>query len=283
MINYRNIEKDVDKKFEEVLLNMGSEELTEYFNQLIEKYYSAVFSSEEDFDKHVKDANVKYDNIDKVKNILKERFSIDDIEENIKLRHVERIAYNQMKELNYMEAQYSNIIYYNATHELIVINENLIDLIDLYKKEPSQGIISLIETTLLRNIFLIKEIKKLPLNEIDIENSFKENSEKHIEIKSKLKIPILSLDLQKQLKRFEKIFKDLKKILPKGSAIELENILYSSEKIELIKLMLQFKTEKQSEAEIYKKIAAIDYILNCNDETHLYGFINRFGLESSEL
>lgn len=272
MYNYKTIEKEVDQKFEEVLLNMEPEEIKEYFKKLIEKYYSAIFSFEQDFDKRVENANEKYGNIEKVKNVLKERFSMDEIEDNLRLRHVEEIAYSQMKEINYMEIQYSNIIYNYATMELTAINGILTDLINLYKIQASPELISVVGNTLIRCVYLLKEVKKLPLNEVDLQDSI----EKEDEIKSKLQIPDLSLNLKKQLEIFEDNFKDLKKILPKDIITNFETALYSSEKLYFLNLMLKCKPENKSDEEIYKTVACMDYIKNYNDTGYLYGIISRW-------
>ena len=51
MANTKKLEKDLDEGLKELLLNMESEKFTEYFKNLIKKYYDVLFTFEEDYSK----------------------------------------------------------------------------------------------------------------------------------------------------------------------------------------------------------------------------------------
>lgn len=293
MANYKTLEKGIDKEFKELLLNMDSKEFNEYFKKLIEKYYSTLFSYEDNYNKYVEDTAKRYNIIKTVKNLLKWKYNnLDNFENYLRLEQAEKIAYEEMIELHFMEKSYSNLIYNNATQELIIINENLTDLKKLYEKNPSEDLLSIIGNTLKRTVILLKEIKKLPLNEgtiedykvaveIDIEHFKDLSDEDKKELPETLefstfKIPILSFYLKQQLEKFEDLLQELKKILPEDVIADFETELYSSEKLDFIKLMLNFNPENQSEEEIYKTVAYIDYIKNSNNKGYLYEILDRW-------
>ena len=226
--------------------------------------------------------------IKKVKAILKFKYNNLDNYENLeRLKQAENIAYKQMLELNSMETNYSNIIYHTKTQELILINETLNNLIDLYKKDSSEEILSVIEKMLESIVILVKEAKKLPLyekEELYKDITYKKEYFKKLSDKEKedlpevieetiLVKPFLSLGLKEQLERFNSIVEELEVILPAAVITDFYLKLNSSEKIDFLKFMLETKTEDETEEEIYKIVAYLDYLKKKNDNNYLYNKI----------
>ncbi|MBR2055439.1 MAG: hypothetical protein IJ970_00085, partial [Mycoplasmataceae bacterium] len=171
--------------------------------------------------------------------------------------------------------------------ELILINETLNNLIDLYKKDSSEEILSVIEKMLESIVILVKEAKKLPLyekEELYKDITYKKEYFKKLSDKEKedlpevieetiLVKPFLSLGLKEQLERFNSIVEELEVILPAAVITDFYLKLNSSEKIDFLKFMLETKTEDETEEEIYKIVAYLDYLKKKNDNNYLYNKI----------
>lgn len=299
MFNTRSLEKEIEtieanieEELKEKLLALSDEEFKKYFESLIDKYYNIAFTFEKDYSKYYDETKKKYRLIKEGKSILASKYNnLNNYENSLRLEKIEDIAYKQMIELNSMETSYSNIIYHSKTQELIFINETLTNLIELYETKPSEELLSTIGNTLKRTVYLIKEANKLPLydsiEDITEEVTFKKEHFKKLSDKEKEELPeeinfteyskpILSLDFSKQLKKFYSLLEDLEKILPEDVLIEYDLELNSSEKIDLLKLMLEIKSEEESEEDIYKAVAYMDYIKNKNDKGYLYNILERW-------
>ena len=59
--NTKRLERELEEGLKELLLNMNKEEFTEYFKQLIKKYYEVLFTFENDYSKYYEDSNKKYE------------------------------------------------------------------------------------------------------------------------------------------------------------------------------------------------------------------------------
>ena len=286
--NAKKIENELDKEFKKTLVNLNPEEFEEYFKQLIEKYYSVAFTFEEDYSKYYEATKKKYKIIKEVKSILASKYNnLDNYENSVRLGKAEDIAYKQMLEINSMETSYSNIIYHYKTQELIFINTTLAKLVELYKEDPNEKLLATIEDVFSGTVISIKEAKKLPLyekEELFKDVTFKKEHFKNLSETEKEELPevfeetiltkpFLSLELKQQLEKFEAIVEDLEKILPDHVIIDFNLRLNSSEKIDFLNFLLETKTEEESEEEIYKTVAYIDYLKNKNDKQYLYNII----------
>lgn len=287
-MNLKQIEKEVDnaeinirKELKEKLLNLSEKDLKKYFEKLIDNYYNVAFTFEDDPSKYHDESKKKYKLINEVKSILASSYNnLDNYERFISLNKVEDIAFNQMMDLHFMEKSYSNIIYHEKAQELFFINETLTDLINIYRRDHSEIILSLIEDTLKRTTILIKNAKKLPLydsiEEITKQVTFrKEHYTGTEEFNEDFEVTVytnsvLSLWLKEQLNIFEDILKQLEEILPEGILEEYEYNLNYPEELASLDIMLKLKSEDQTEEEIHKTVALMKYMQEKDNKGYLY-------------
>ena len=166
MGKYKGLEKDIDEEFRELISKMNEKEFTEYFKRLFKEYYEVLFTFDVDYNRYCSNSYRKYEIIRKVKKLLSYKYNnLDNFENLERLKLTEDIAYNQMNELYFMERSYNNLVYHDRVMALVYINETLTNLIEMYKETPSDTITSIIEDVFQRSIYLIKEVKKLPIPE----------------------------------------------------------------------------------------------------------------------
>lgn len=292
--NAKLLERELNENFRELLLNMDKKEFEEYFKHLIKKYYEILFTFENNYSKYYEDSNKQYDKTIKlVKDLTGFQYNnLDNFENLERLKQAEEIAYNYMNELHFMEKSYSNIIYHNALQEVIFFNSTFKNLLKLYKNNPSEDILSVIRNTLAGTEILFKDVEKLPLTEAtsleEIEETveFKKEHLKKLSEKEKaevpetftfnvFKVPIFSLELKVQLEKFYSILEYLEKILPEDVK-KFKLKINSSEKIDFLNLLLETKSEEESEEDIYKTVAYLDYIKEENKagKNYLYTIID---------
>lgn len=300
MINTRKLEKDVEtieasieEELKEKLLSLSKEEFIEYFESLIDKYYKVLFTFEANYSKYYEESKMKYKLIKETKSIMKEKYSLNDFENAVRLRKAEEIAYFFMNELYFMEESYSNIIYHNALQELLFFNSTFKDLLKLYKNNPSEELLSVIGNTLTGIGILFKGIEKLPsteattLEEIEEPVEFKKEHYENLSEEEKAevpesfkfnvyKVPVFSLELKVQVEKFYSILEDLEKILPEDVVNKFRLKINSSEKIDFLNYLLETKAEEESEEDIYNIVAYLDYIKTKNNKGYLYEHIEEW-------
>lgn len=300
MINTRKLEKDVEtieasieEELKEKLLSLSKEEFIEYFESLIDKYYKVLFTFEANYSKYYEESKKKYKLIKETKSIMKEKYSLNNFENAVRLRKAEEIAYSYMNELYFMEKSYSNIIYHNALQELLFFNSTFKDLLKLYKNNPSEELLSVIGNTLTGIEVLFKDIEKLPSTEATSLEEFEEPVEfkkEHYENLSEeekaevpesfkfnvYKVPVFSLELKVQVEKFYSILEDLEKILPEDVVNKFRLKINSSEKIDFLNYLLETKAEEESEEDIYNIVAYLDYIKTKNNKGYLYEHIEEW-------
>lgn len=287
--NTKRLERELDEGLKELLLNMNKEEFTEYFKQLIKKYYEVLFTFENNYSKYYEDSNKKYETtIQVVKDLTGFKYNnLDNFENQERLKQVEEIAFNQMNTIHFLETNYSDLIYFHATTELYYINSTLISLIELYEEKPSESLLDVIEDRFTSSLTIIKEAKKLPVNEglaTDYEETFtvkkehfKEGRRPSEDIEETVfTVPLLSLYLPHLLEKFFQILEDLKKILPEDVVNKFMLKINSSEKIDFLNYLLETKAEEESEEDIYKTVAYLDYIKTKNNKGYLYEHIGEW-------
>ena len=254
MAKYKSLEKDIDEEFKDLLLDMNEKEFTEYFKRLFKDYYEVLFTFDTDLNRYEENTYKKYEIIRKVKNLVSFKYNnLDNFENLERLKLSEDIAYNMMNELYFMERSYSNLIYHDRLQELHFINETLAKLIEYYKEDSSEKVLSLIEDIFKRTDILIRDIKKLPVPES------KEIPKFNNDIKVIDETNYFSYILKEQLEEFDSIFKQLEEILPEEVIDEYEDRLYSSERMELLNLLIGLKDNDEDKEEVYKLMAMIDY------------------------
>ena len=278
MGKYKNLENEIEREYKESLRRLSIDEFEHYLKNLIEDYYSVLFSFDVNYNRYVKNSNKKYGMIKKAKNSVNYN-NIDNFENLERLKIVEEIAYKQMNELYFMERSYSNMIYSNSVQELIFINETLSELINLYEEAPNPEVLNLIVKTLKGTINIIRESKKLPLYEGSLEDyqvkdeidkkyikdlSVQEEKElrETIEI-NVIEVPVLSFDLKRQLEEFDENLKKIKEITEDEyefdyQVMEFEIDINLSEKLYTTMLYTKGKSEEEKE-EIYKTLAIINH------------------------
>lgn len=287
--NTKRLERELDEGLKELLLNMNKEEFTEYFKQLIKKYYEVLFTFENNYSKYYEDSNKKYETtIQVVKDLTGFKYNnLDNFENQERLKQVEEIAFNQMNTIHFLETNYSDLIYFHATTELYYINSTLISLIELYEEKPSESLLDVIEDRFTSSLTIIKEAKKLPVNEglaTDYEETFtvkkehfKEGRRPSEDIEETVfTVPLLSLYLPHLLEKFFQILEGLKKILPEDVVNKFMLKINSSEKIDFLNYLLETKAEEESEEDIYKTVAYLDYIKTKNNKGYLYEHIREW-------
>lgn len=287
--NTKRLERELEEGLKELLLNMNKEEFTEYFKQLIKKYYEVLFTFENDYSKYYEDSNKKYETtIQVVKDLTGFKYNnLDNFENQERLKQAEEIAFNQMNTIHFLETNYSDLIYFHATEELYYINSTLISLIELYEEKPSESLLDVIEDRFTSSLTIIKEAKKLPVNEglaTDYEETFtvkkehfKEGRRPSEDIEETVfTVPLLSLYLPHLLEKFFQILEDLKKILPEDVVNKFRLKINSSEKIDFLNYLLETKAEEESEEDIYKTVAYLDYIKTKNNKGYLYEHIEEW-------
>ena len=300
MLNARKLEKDVEtiessieEELKEKLLSLSKEEFIEYFESLIDKYYKVLFTFEANYSKYYEESKKKYKLIKEIKSIMKEKYSLNDFENAVRLRKAEEIAYSFMNELYFMEESYSNIIYHNALQEVLFFNSTFKDLLKLYKNNPSEELLSVIGNILTGIGILFKGIEKLPsteattLEEIEEPVEFKKEHYENLSEEEKAevpesfkfnvyKVPVFSLELKVQVEKFYSILEDLEKILPEDVVNKFRLKINSSEKIDFLNYLLETKAEEESEEDIYKTVAYLDYIKTKNNKGYLYEHIEEW-------
>ena len=300
MLNARKLEKDVEtieasieEELKEKLLSLSKEEFIEYFESLIDKYYKVLFTFEANYSKYYEESKKKYKLIKEIKSIMKEKYSLNDFENTVRLRKAEEIAYSFMNELYFMEESYSNIIYHNALQEVLFFNSTFKDLLKLYKNNPSEELLSVIGNTLTGIGILFKGIEKLPsteattLEEIEEPVEFKKEHYENLSEEEKAevpesfkfnvyKVPVFSLELKVQVEKFYSILEDLEKILPEDVVNKFRLKINSSEKIDFLNYLLETKAEEESEEDIYNIVAYLDYIKTKNNKGYLYEHIEEW-------
>lgn len=300
MLNARKLEKDVEtiessieEELKEKLLSLSKEEFIEYFESLIDKYYKVLFTFEANYSKYYEESKKKYKLIKEIKSIMKEKYSLNDFENAVRLRKAEEIAYSFMNELYFMEESYSNIIYHNALQEVLFFNSTFKDLLKLYKNNPSEELLSVIGNTLTGIGIFFKGIEKLPsteattLEEIEEPVEFKKEHYENLSEEEKAevpesfkfnvyKVPVFSLELKVQVEKFYSILEDLEKILPEDVVNKFRLKINSSEKIDFLNYLLETKAEEESEEDIYNIVAYLDYIKTKNNKGYLYEHIEEW-------
>lgn len=277
--NTKQLEKDLEEGFKEVLLKMESEEFTEYFKHLIKKYYDVLFTFENDYSKYYEDSNNQYETtIQLVKDLTGFKYkNLDNFENFERLKQAEEIAFNQMNTIHFLEENYSNLIYSYTTKELIYINGTLSSLIELYETNPSEELLAVIEDRFNSTLDIIKEAKKLPVHEGNISDytetytvkkeHFKANERPEEDVEGiAFSVPIFSLFLSKLLKRFFSLVEDLKKILPSDV---IENYFYNleyPEKLEYLNSLIDSGVEEEEAIEV---VAFLGYAKKKNN-SHKY-------------
>lgn len=287
--NTKRLERELEEGLKELLLNMNKEEFTEYFKQLIKKYYEVLFTFENDYSKYYEDSIKKYETtIQVVKDLTGFKYNnLDNFENQERLKQAEEIAFNQMNTIHFLETNYSDLIYFHATEELYYINSTLISLIELYEEKPSESLLDVIEDRFTSSLTIIKEAKKLPVNEglaTDYEETFtvkkehfKEGRRPSEDIEETVfTVPLLSLYLPHLLEKFFQILEDLKKILPEDVVNKFRLKINSSEKIDFLNYLLETKAEEESEEDIYNIVAYLDYIKTKNNKGYLYEHIEEW-------
>ena len=227
MVTANKIEYELNNKFKETLLNMNKEEFREYFKKLIKNYYDVLFTYQEDYSKYYEESNKKYDTTIKVvKDLLRFDYNnLDNFENLERLKQAEHIVFNQMNTIHNLEDNYSDLVYYNTAQELIYINKTLSSLIGLYNDNPSEALLDVIEDNFTSTVEIIKQAKKLPVNEGSFFDYVKKYTVKkeHFKAESRpsedtetiiFSVPLFSLYLKEYLEKFDKILEDLKAILP---------------------------------------------------------------------
>ena len=282
MVNRHNktVERELEKGLKEVLLKMNKEEFSEYFRQLIEKYYKILFTFEEDYSKYYEDSNKQYDStIQLVKDLLKYEYNNLDNYENLeRLKQAENIAFNQMNTIHFLEESYSDLIYYNAVMEVNYINETLTALIGLYEKEPSEALLTVIEGRLTSTKDIIKQANKLPTNEgsiMDYEEKFtvkKEHFKADVRPSEDVKqvvftVPIFSIYLKEILDKFYNILEDLKNILPEDVIEDYVFKLNYPEELERLDNMIALGMERE------QAIETVALLIHLQKKNNTNGFL----------
>lgn len=266
------IEDNIEKELQQKLLMLDKEEFKKYFEGLIEKYYSTLFSFDKSYTNYVKNADKKYKPIKTVKSLCSSQYNnLDSYELFIRMVKAEEIAYNQMNRLYFMESSYSRIIYYNAIQEVIYITDTLSILIKLYEETSSEELLSSIGTILNGAVIIFRDVNKLPLDNasLDLDFSSNEDEENYTSDFSNLE----QYHLKKVLERFNSILEKLKVLLPEDVAT-FENKVYAPEEDTLTKTMLEANSDKFSEEEIIEAVAYIKYIKNKDFKGYLYEIID---------
>ena len=273
--NTKKLERELEKGLKELLLNMNEEEFKEYFKQLIEKYYAVLFTFDKDYNNYVDNSKKKYKIIKEVKSILASKYNnLDNYENSVRLGKAEDIAYKNMNELYYMEEAYTYIIYNSSIQELIFINATLTNLIELYEEEPSENLIAVIEDLFQKTGILVKNIKKLPINE---EETLKEITEKLIKEEKEASEGYYvgynqfnGAMLKQALEEFNKTFEKLETILPEDVINAYNFELEYPEKIAFFRLLLDLDVEETSKEDIASLVAYIDSNKKKNFKGYLY-------------
>ena len=177
------------------------------------------------------------------------------------------MAYTMMNELYFIEKGYSNLIYHDRLQELNYINETLANLIEFYKEESSEKVDSLNEDIFKWTDILIRDIKKLPVPESEEMPKFSND------IMVIDETNYFSYMLKEQLEEFDSILNELKEILPEEVIDEYEDRLYSSERMELLNLLIGLKDNDEDKEEVYKLMAMIDYY-KPEEPKYLYEILN---------
>ena len=282
--NYKYIQNQAEKELKQLLLDMDKEEFKEYFKQLIKKYYNVLFTFQNDYSKYYEESNKQYElTINTVKKLLKYEFNnLDNFENLERLKQAEEIAFNQMNTIHFLEDNYSDIVYYNTVQQLAYINSTLSSLIELYKTNPSEALLTVIEDNFTATLEFIKQAKKLPVNE----GSLTDYTEKHIVKKEHFKegkrpskdtetiifsVPVFSLYLAEYLDKFFNIMEDLKAILPEEVIEAYVLDLNSSEKVQYYYNLMASGVEKE---EALKLTAYLDYVKKENNQGFLYEILD---------
>ena len=283
--NTKTLERELEKGLKELLLDMNKEEFSEYFKQLIKKYYEVLFTFENDYSKYYEDSNKQYETTIKlVKDLTRFQYNnLDNFENLERLKQAEEIAFNQMNTIHFLETNYSDLIYSHATKEVYYINETLTSLIELYRKEPSEALLDVIEDRFTSSLTIIKEAKKLPVHEgllSDYEETFTVKKEHFKAGRRPLEdieetvftVPLLSFYLPQLLEKFFKILEDLKTILPEVVINSFISELEYPEKLEFYNMLLDFGMEEE---EALRLTAYEEYIKKENNTNgFLYEIIN---------
>lgn len=268
MGKYKSLEKDLDEEFKDLLLDMTEKEFTEYFKRLFKDYYEVLFTFDNDLNRYEENTYKKYEIIRKVKNLVSFKYNnLDNFENLERLKLTEDMAYTMMNELYFIEKGYSNLIYHDRLQELNYINETLANLIEFYKEDSSEKVLSLIEDIFKRTDILIRDIKKLPVPESEEMPKFSND------IMVIDETNYFSYMLKEQLEEFDSILNELKEILPEEVIDEYEDRLYSSERMELLNLLIGLKDNDEDKEEVYKLMAMIDYY-KPEEPKYLYEILN---------
>ena len=282
--NSKTLERELEKGFKEILLNMNEEEFSEYFKQLIKKYYEVLFTFENDYSKYYEDSIKQYETtIQLVKDLTGFKYNnLVNYETSERLKQAEEIAFNQMNTIHFLEDNYSDLIYYNAVQEIDYINRTLSSLIGLYEKEPSEALLEIIEDSFTATLDVIKQAKKLPVNKGSIKDyketftvkkeHFKKDGRPSEDIEETVfTVPTFSLFLEEYLEKFFSIMEDLKKILPEDVINSYNFKLEYPEKLEYFNNLMASGVEREEALEL---TAALDYIKKKNVNGFLYEILN---------
>ena len=260
-----NIEDNIEKELQQKLLELETEDFEKYFEGLIEKYYSTLFSFDKSYINYVENSKKKYNTIKRVKSLCSSKYiNLGTYEAYVSLDKVENIAYNQMNELYFMESSYSRIIYYNSIYEVIFLKKTLSNLIDVYEEEPSEKLLSAIGNTLINAVPLMKEVNKLPLDEASLELDFKDE-ENYVSSFDN----VHKYHLEEVLEDFNKTYEKLITILPEDVIAKYESELYKPD-LDLYDILKEDCKGKFSDEEIIKAILQMEK----NYKGYLYEIIN---------
>ena len=298
MANPNKLEKEIAKKeeellqeFKEELLAMDKEEFKEYFKLLIEKYYNVLFTFDSNYSRYRDNSKKAYDLIKNVKSMLGSKYNnLENYEAFVRFDKAEDIAYNQMNLIKSMEDSYSNTIYYNAIQELGYINKTLSSLVELYKTNPSEELLEVIESVFNEDLAtIIRDIKKLPTYEnltdykekiVYRKEHLKKLSEKELEAVPDVMefdyytIPVLSVRLPEILEEFNSIVTELEAILPDYVLTDFHYKVNANEQIEFLHFLLESRTEEESEEDVYKLVAYLRRIGRKEEKSYLYEYLD---------
>jgi len=267
--NVDNIEDNIEKELKQKLLDLDKEEFKKYFEGLIEKYYSTLFTFDKSYNNYVENSNKKYNAIKKVKSLCSSEYNnLDNYENYLRLVKAEDIAYKQMNELYFMESSYSRIIYYNAIQDLIYFKDTLRILIDVYEETSSEELLSAIGRILKGTILTVKEINKLPLDEASLEFDFKEEEGYYSSTDNIFKYHLIEVK-----EGFNSIVEELETLVPEDVAEFKAKVNEVKEDI-LAKSIFETAIKNgYSESEAYDLVAFYKHLRQKNFKGYLYQII----------
>lgn len=299
MVNTKKLEKEIARKeeellqeFKEELLAMNKEEFEEYFNLLVEKYYKVLFTFDRNYSRYRDNSKKAYDLIKDVKKMLGSKYNnLNNYEAFVRYDKAEDIAYNQMNQIHFMEERYSGTIYYNAIQELRYISNTLSSLVELYKTNPSEELLAVIESMFNEDLaIIVRDINRLPVYD-NLEDykeliSYRKEHLKNLSEEEKEElpevifegydytIPVLSVKLPDILEMFNSVVNELEAILPEDVLTDFHLKVNANEQIEFLNFLLETKSEEESEEDVYRMVASLRYNNRKEKKTYLYEYLD---------